>query len=165
MAWVGFLAREENLSLIHSVQNFSRANPWGSYGVVMKISIFWYVMGCSPLKGNRSFGSIYRLSLQGRSISQARNLHGTWISLLHNSYWSLIWLILKPWWRRRHFPPKRRLNLSELQGIVSQNIESFRLKYIAKVKFETSQESIFSTECSGCCSHVEIFRARSEFGP
>jgi hypothetical protein len=43
--------------------------------VVMKISIFWDVMSCSPLKVNRRFGGTCRLHLQGWRISQARNQH------------------------------------------------------------------------------------------
>jgi hypothetical protein len=39
----------------------------------MKSCIFWYITPCSPLKGNRRFGGTYRLHLQGRIISQARN--------------------------------------------------------------------------------------------
>jgi hypothetical protein len=41
--------------------------------VVMKISIFWDITPCSPLKANRQFGRIYRLNLHGRRINQARN--------------------------------------------------------------------------------------------
>jgi hypothetical protein len=76
--------------------------------------------------------------------------------LLCTSYWFLAWLILKPWWRMRYFPPNRLLNFNVLHGIISQKIKLFRLKYIAKVRPETSQQSIFSTECSGCCNQVEI---------
>jgi hypothetical protein len=39
----------------------------------MKISIFWDITPCSPLKVNRRFGRTYRLHLQDRSISQVRN--------------------------------------------------------------------------------------------
>jgi hypothetical protein len=39
----------------------------------MKISIFWDITPCSPLKVNRRFGGTYRLHLQGPRISQARN--------------------------------------------------------------------------------------------
>jgi hypothetical protein len=41
--------------------------------VVMKISIFWDITPCSPLKVNRRFGETYRLHLQGRRVSQKRN--------------------------------------------------------------------------------------------
>jgi hypothetical protein len=41
--------------------------------VVMKSSIFWDITPCSPLKVNRSFGGTYRLHLQGRRISRARD--------------------------------------------------------------------------------------------
>jgi hypothetical protein len=72
--------------------------------------------------------------------------------LLCTSCSFLVWLILKPWWRRRYFPPKRRLNFSGLHGVISQKIELFRLKYVAKLSLEISQQSIFSTGCSGCCT-------------
>jgi hypothetical protein len=39
----------------------------------MKISTFWDIILCSPLKVNRRFGGTCRLHLQGRRISQERN--------------------------------------------------------------------------------------------
>jgi hypothetical protein len=41
--------------------------------VVMKSSTFWYIMPHSPQKVKRNFGGPFRLHLQGRKISQARN--------------------------------------------------------------------------------------------
>jgi hypothetical protein len=41
--------------------------------VVMKSSIFWDIMSCSPLKVNRRFGGTCRLHFQGLRIIQARN--------------------------------------------------------------------------------------------
>jgi hypothetical protein len=41
--------------------------------VVMKSTIFWDTTPCSPLNVNRRFGGTYRLHLQGRKISSARN--------------------------------------------------------------------------------------------
>jgi hypothetical protein len=47
--------------------------------VVMKSSIFWDIMLCSPLKVNRGFGGTYRLNRQGPEISHARNqLQSRW---------------------------------------------------------------------------------------
>jgi hypothetical protein len=43
--------------------------------VVMKSTIFWDIMPCSPLKVNRRFGGIYHLHLQDQRISRARNQH------------------------------------------------------------------------------------------
>jgi hypothetical protein len=43
----------------------------------VKSCIFWEITPCSPLKVNRRFGGICRRHLQGRSMSQARNRHGT----------------------------------------------------------------------------------------
>jgi hypothetical protein len=39
----------------------------------LKNTIFWDITPCSPLKVNRRFGGTYRLNLQGRKISRARN--------------------------------------------------------------------------------------------
>jgi hypothetical protein len=41
--------------------------------VVMKSTIFCDITPCSPLKVNRRFGGTYRLHLQGKRISRARN--------------------------------------------------------------------------------------------
>jgi hypothetical protein len=41
--------------------------------VVLKSTIFWDVMSCSPLRVNWRFGGTYHLHLQGRKISWARN--------------------------------------------------------------------------------------------
>jgi hypothetical protein len=43
--------------------------------VLMKSTIFWDIMLCSPLKVNQHFRGTYHLHLQGRRISQARNQH------------------------------------------------------------------------------------------
>jgi hypothetical protein len=43
--------------------------------VVMKSTIFWDIMPCSPLKANRHFRRTYRLHFQGRSISRTRYQH------------------------------------------------------------------------------------------
>jgi hypothetical protein len=40
--------------------------------VVMKITISWDIMLCSPMKVNRRFGGTYRLHLESRKISRAR---------------------------------------------------------------------------------------------
>jgi hypothetical protein len=61
------------------IRNFSRQNSAAHVGfevlttVVMKNTIFWDIMPCSPLSVNRRFGEIYRLHLQGRKTSRARN--------------------------------------------------------------------------------------------
>jgi hypothetical protein len=39
----------------------------------LRSSVFWDITLCSPLKVNRRFGGTYRLHLQGRGISRARN--------------------------------------------------------------------------------------------
>jgi hypothetical protein len=47
--------------------------------VVMKSTVFWDIMPCSPLKVNQRFRGAYHLHLQGRRISRARN---QWQALL-----------------------------------------------------------------------------------
>jgi hypothetical protein len=41
--------------------------------VVIKSTVFWNITLCSPLNVNRRFGGKYRLHIQGRRISRARN--------------------------------------------------------------------------------------------
>jgi hypothetical protein len=69
--------------------------------MVMKSTIFWNIKPCSPLKLNRRFGGIYRLRLQGRRISRARNQR--------RSRW-------------RYVPPKRLFTFNGLHGVISQKM-------------------------------------------
>jgi hypothetical protein len=41
--------------------------------LIEKSSISWDITQCSPMKVNRPFGGTYRLHLEGRRISRARN--------------------------------------------------------------------------------------------
>jgi hypothetical protein len=43
--------------------------------IFRKISILWYIAPCSPWKVDQRLQGICRLSLQGRTIGQARNQH------------------------------------------------------------------------------------------
>jgi hypothetical protein len=43
--------------------------------VTMKSQVFWDTTPCSPVKINQRFRRIYRLHVQVRSLSQARNKH------------------------------------------------------------------------------------------
>jgi hypothetical protein len=52
-----------------------RVIGWGDMAV-LKTSFLWNITPCSPLKVNRRFGGTYRLHLQSRRISQARNQLG-----------------------------------------------------------------------------------------
>jgi hypothetical protein len=45
------------------------------------------------------------------------------ICLLHVSLWFLAWLISRPSRWRRHVPPKRRLTINGLHGVISRKIE------------------------------------------
>jgi hypothetical protein len=70
--------------------------------VVMKSTILWHITPCSPLSVNRFFGRIYRLHVQGRKNKLSK----------------------KPVWKqerwKRYIPPKRRLTLNGLHGVISQ---------------------------------------------
>jgi hypothetical protein len=87
---------------------------------ILKSSIFWDIMPCSPLKVNRSFGGTWRLHLRGRIINQARNQRKT-----GSKQTFLAWLIFRPRRWRRHFPPERALTFNGLCGVISQKIEMF----------------------------------------
>jgi hypothetical protein len=56
-----------------------RSEPSTSVGsevltaVIMKSTVFWDIMLCSPLKVNRRFGGKYRLKFQARRIGRGRN--------------------------------------------------------------------------------------------
>jgi hypothetical protein len=45
--------------------------------VVMKISVFWDMTPCCPLKVNRCYGWIYRRRVQSWGVSQTRNQYKT----------------------------------------------------------------------------------------
>jgi hypothetical protein len=60
--------------------------------VVMKSTISWDITSCSPSKFKRCFGGAYRLHLQGRKISRARNQ----LSFHLLSRWFLTLLIFQP---------------------------------------------------------------------
>jgi hypothetical protein len=73
--------------------------------VVMKSTIFWDIMLCSPLRVNQRFGGgTYRLHLQGWRLSWASDQR-------------------ERWWR--HVPLKSKLTFNGLQGIISQKIGLF----------------------------------------
>jgi hypothetical protein len=75
--------------------------------VDQKSTIFWDITPCSPLEVNRLFGGTYRLHLQGRRISRARNQSKI------------------RWQGRRYIPPKRRFTFNGLHGVISQKIVLF----------------------------------------
>jgi hypothetical protein len=49
--------------------------------VVMKSSVFWDIMPCSPLKVNRRFGRTYPLNLQGAVLAIIFMLFLAWLIL------------------------------------------------------------------------------------
>jgi hypothetical protein len=64
--------------------------------IVINSIIFWDMTPCSPLSFKHRFGGTYRLHLQGLS-----------------------------WRWRRYIPPKRRLKLNGLHGVISQKMILF----------------------------------------
>jgi hypothetical protein len=91
--------------------------------VVMKSYVFWDITPCIMLKGNRQFKGTCRLHFQGWRISQARNQQ-----LLPASWWFLAWLIILPWSRKWHVPPRRRLAFNGLHGVVPQEDRTLQKK-------------------------------------
>jgi hypothetical protein len=81
--------------------------------VVMKSSVFWDVMSCSPLKTNRRFGGTY---------------------LLSSSHLFPAWFILRTWRWRLHFPLKRQLTFNEFTALYSRQQNSLLMFIFNKQK-------------------------------
>jgi hypothetical protein len=67
----------ENCINIQTRQGLNLGNTENEAGILSKSTLCWDITPCSPLKVNRRFGGIYRLHLQGRSISRLRNQRET----------------------------------------------------------------------------------------
>jgi hypothetical protein len=78
----------------------------------MKSTILSDITTCSPLSVNRRFGGTYHLHLQG--------LLATWLLAGF-----LLNFVLRPlrWWL--YGPPKRRLTLNGLHGVISHKMVLF----------------------------------------
>jgi hypothetical protein len=66
------------------------------FEVLTAVVIFWDTTPCSLWKINQSFGGTYRLNLQGRRISRARNQHEIRWQAALLSGWFLVRLIFRP---------------------------------------------------------------------
>jgi hypothetical protein len=101
-----------------------------NYLMSMKRTIFWSITPCSPLKMNRRFGGTYRLHLQVRRISRARNQReSSWqVTSACNliSLWFLARLIRRPRRWRRYDTSKRWLTFDGLHGVIFQKIVLFK---------------------------------------
>jgi hypothetical protein len=86
---------------------------------LMKSIIFWDMRPCSPLSFNRRFGGTYRLYHQGRRNMFSKPTNKQVASCLLAGFLNLF---LRPWRWRRYVPPKRRLKLNGLHGVISQMI-------------------------------------------
>jgi hypothetical protein len=101
--------------------------------------MFWDVTPCSPLNFNRRFGGTYRLHLQGH----ANSAPVFYLPSVPHIYWSSDWLsillatcllagllnlFLRPWRWRPYVPPKRRLKLNRLHGVISEKMILWRAR-------------------------------------
>jgi hypothetical protein len=103
--------------LNNDLQDCTASNPRRQYSTsYLKSIIFWDMTPCSLLRCNLRFGGTYRLHLQGRRKHSACHLLTCWF---------LLKLFLRPrrWWR--YVPPKRRLHLNRLHGVISQKMILF----------------------------------------
>jgi hypothetical protein len=78
--------------------------------VVVKSTIFWVITPYTPLKVNRRFGGTYHLHLQGQSTSRE--------ICQSESRWKA---------EQNDVPPKRRLALNGLYGVISQKMVFLKL--------------------------------------
>jgi hypothetical protein len=120
--------------------------------VVMKSIIFWDMTPCSPLSVSQRFGGTYRLHLLGIDgfILSYGRANGSRVPVfyLHSvSYINpdfrlanysachllacfLLNLFFRPRRWRRYVPPKRRLTLNGLHGVISQKMILLNLNTI-----------------------------------
>jgi hypothetical protein len=84
----------------------------GLTAVVMKSSIFWDITRCSPFQVNRRFGGTYHLHLQGRKNKLSKK--PTWKQVASRA-----------WRWRPYVPPKHRLTLNGLHGVICQKMALF----------------------------------------
>jgi hypothetical protein len=88
--------------------------------VVMKSIKFWDITPCSPSSVNRRFGGTYRLHLQGRKISWARNQRGRrWQAPVGFEVLTAVVMKSTIFWDIKPCSP---LTLNGLHGVISQTI-------------------------------------------
>jgi hypothetical protein len=63
--------------------------------MALKSAVFWDMTPCSPLNVNRRFWGTFRLNLQGRRISQARNQANSACYLFQTGFLITLFLDLK----------------------------------------------------------------------
>jgi hypothetical protein len=79
--------------------------------MVMKSSLFWEMMSCSPMKVNWCFGGTCHFHIQGWRVSQARNQHDA------SSKKALLWRWL--------VPLKCPITFKGLHAVMYQKMEFF----------------------------------------
>jgi hypothetical protein len=76
----------KNLSPLRNLKSNYRLGFEIFAAVVMKSAVLRDITPCSPLKVNRRFGGTYRLHLQGRRISRARNQVASRACYFHTTF-------------------------------------------------------------------------------
>jgi hypothetical protein len=71
------------IHFLHFMHRTDKNSGLRQQAIIMKSKIFWDITLCSPLKVNRRFGGTYRLHLQGRNISWARNQEALLATCFH----------------------------------------------------------------------------------
>jgi hypothetical protein len=107
--------------------------------VVIKSTIFWDITSCSALSINRRFGGTYQLHLLLR--------------------WFLSQLIFIPWRWRRCVPPKRRLTLNGLHGVIYRGNSNYKERCVALVSrksLDIIHHAGFIQVSEGCSDRAEI---------
>jgi hypothetical protein len=98
--------------------------------VVMRSTIFWNEMLCSPL--NWPFGgrlaSVFTVQDWCKQETRIKQAAREPLCLMTSSYWFLAWLTCEPWWSSRRISPKLQLIFDGLRGVVSPKMYLCRLK-------------------------------------
>jgi hypothetical protein len=100
--------------------------------VVMKSKIFWYVMQCSSLKDNWSFGGTYRLHFQGR-IHRAWYQRDSWLIICFHA--GILLGAFDPG-DGDDVPPQRRFTFNGPHGVISQKIVLVVMLFCLAAKLE-----------------------------
>jgi hypothetical protein len=114
---------------------------WGSH-IDEYEKFFWDITPCSALSVNRRFGGTCRLHLEGRKDKLSKKSAWKQMARLPSSgskkpAWKqlatcfhanfLLGLFFRPWRWRWHVPPKLRLTLNGLHGVILQKMVLFFL--------------------------------------
>jgi hypothetical protein len=129
---------------------------------------------CSPLRVNRRFGllglffepedggDMFLRKVGWNSMDYTASYRRRWYSSACHllACWFLLNLFLRPWIWRRYVPPKRRLNLNGLHGVISQKMILFCLPPACLVVFAKLISSTLKMEAI-CSSEASIETQRT----